>query len=163
MLVSRFELTEDLGLTDYQAVQARGHPKEVQEGGLPVMHIEVGRELNGLRATDLREGQDELGAGLSSVVAGRPQLDAIARRDDEGLPTAGDLSSPRGGGDQGLIGQRVLLANRDRRRLVRQPEDQKLHQPTPKLYCATAPKTTSKPAVVKTAARWPRQPAVRRA
>jgi hypothetical protein len=156
------ELAEDLGFADDEAVEAGGDAEEVGDGGFVEVGVEVALQYAEAGVADAGEHVGERGGGGFGAFEGGVEFDAVAGRDDEGFGRAG-FARGLGGGSEAVFGDREVLSDLDRGRLVREPQHQELHHGAPAVYCATTSMVASRPAVVRIAARLPRHPAVRRA
>jgi hypothetical protein len=121
-VVGALHLGEDLVLAEHERVEARRHAEQVRDGLRALVAVEDG--------LDLREGLPRrLGEELREALVGRVrvELDAVARREEHGLPCARDGDGPLLRLDLGARRDRELLPHLERRGAVRQADNPEIH------------------------------------
>jgi len=116
------ELPEDLRLAQHHRIEARGDAEDVPHGLLARQRVEVGPQSIGLEAVVAREPVRD----RRRFLAGDIKLGAIAGREDRRFAreVSPDFSERLA---QSLDVKHHPLANRERRRLVIQPESVQRH------------------------------------
>jgi hypothetical protein len=122
--VGLLHLAEDLLLAEHHRVEARGDAEEVTDGVGAAALVQVRRRLAGAIG-------EEPSRGLVRPLARHVDLDPVAGRDDHRLGDARLALQPDDRVAQRVAREGHLLADRDRRALVREPDEDQVHHDAP--------------------------------
>ena len=127
-LVSPLDLAGDLALADEHAVQAGSDEEQVSDGVQAAVCVEVGADLVGRQAVEIRQEVRELLAGLLAFTGvAEVQFDAVAGAEQDRLPAGAGREPVEGPADL-LVRESEPLANPNGGSAITATQDHYVHR-----------------------------------